>query len=77
MENLTVSMMEIKELVYSNILSSVLRSSHRRCSVKKGVLRNFTKLTGKRLYQSLFVNKVACLTPLFFNKIAVLRPASL
>ena len=58
MENLTVSMMEIKELVYSNILSSVLRSSHRRCSVKKGVLRNFTKLTGKHLCQSLFFNKV-------------------
>ena len=29
------------------------RSSHQRCSVKKGVLRNFTKFTGKHLYQSL------------------------
>ena len=27
---------------------------------KKGVLRNFTKLTGKHLCQSLFFNKVAC-----------------
>ena len=26
------------------------RSSHRRCFVKKGVLRNFTKLTGNSLY---------------------------
>ena len=26
---------------------------------KKGVLRNFAKFTGKRLYQSLFFNKVA------------------
>ena len=26
---------------------------------KKGVLRNFTKFTGKHLYQSLFFNKVA------------------
>ena len=26
---------------------------------KKGVLRNFTKFTGKNLYQSLFFNKVA------------------
>ena len=30
------------------------RSSHRRCSVKKGVLRNFTKFTGKHLRQRLF-----------------------
>ena len=28
------------------------------CSVKKGVLRNFTKFSGKRLCQSLFFNKV-------------------
>ena len=33
------------------------RSSHRRCSVKKGVLRNFAKLTGKHLCQRLFFNK--------------------
>ena len=30
-----------------------------RCSVKKVVLRNFAKVTGKRQYQSLFFNK-AC-----------------
>ena len=35
------------------------RSSHRRCSVRKGVLRNFTKFTGKQLCQNLFFNKVA------------------
>ena len=35
------------------------RSSHRWCSVKKSVLRNFTKFTGKHLCQSLFFNKVA------------------
>ena len=35
------------------------RSSHRRCSVRKGVLRNFTKFTGKHLCQSLFLNGVA------------------
>ena len=35
------------------------RSSHQRCSVKKGVLRNFAKFTGKHLYQSLFFNKIA------------------
>ena len=36
-----------------------LRSSHQRCSVRKGVLRNFTNFTGKQLHQSLFFNKVA------------------
>ena len=35
------------------------RSSHQRCSVKKGVLWNFAKFTGKHLWQSLFFNKVA------------------
>ena len=41
----------------------LFRSSHRRCSVKIGVLRNFTKFTGKDLCQSLFFNKVAGLRP--------------
>ena len=35
------------------------RSSHRRCSVRKGVLRNFAKFTGKYMCQSLFFHKVA------------------
>ena len=30
-----------------------MRSSHQRSFMKKGVLRNFTKLTGKHLCQSL------------------------
>ena len=34
------------------------RKSHRRCSVKKVVLRNFAKITEKHLCQSLFFNKV-------------------
>ena len=34
------------------------RSSHYRCSVKEGVIRNFAKLTGKHLGQRLFFNKV-------------------
>ena len=37
---------------------------------KKGVLRNFTKLTGKHLCQSLFFNKVAGLKHTFFYKTA-------
>ena len=39
------------------------RSSHRRCSVKNGVLRNFAKFTGKDLCQSPFYNKVAGFRP--------------
>ena len=35
------------------------RSSHQRCSVKKRVLRNFAKFTGKHLCPRLFFNKVA------------------
>ena len=33
------------------------RSSHQRCSMKKGVLRNFRKFTGKHLCQSVFIKK--------------------
>ena len=39
------------------------RSSHRRYSFKKCVLRNFAKFTGKHLCQSLFFSKVAGLRP--------------
>ena len=38
----------------------------RRCSVREGVLRDFAKLAGKHLCQSIL-----------FNKVAVLRPATL
>ena len=44
------------------MLSILLRnkwSSHQRCSVRKGVLRNFVNFTGKHLWQSLFFNKIA------------------
>ena len=37
----------------------IFKSRHRRCSVRKGVLKNFAKFTGKHLCQSLFFNKVA------------------
>ena len=46
-----------------DIVLELLRSSHRRCSVKKGVLRKFAKFTGKHLCQSLFFNKVAAPRP--------------
>ena len=45
-----------------------------RCSVKKGVPRNFEKFTGKHLCQSLFFNKFP---GLFFNKVEVIRSATL
>ena len=38
---------------------SGVESSHPRCSLKKGFLRNFAKFTGKQLCQSLFLDKVA------------------
>ena len=47
-------------LVFQNTkrLNEPYRSSHPRCSIKKGVLKNFAKFTGKHLCQSLFFNKV-------------------
>ena len=47
----------------NNINEYISRSSHQRCSIKKCVLRNFAKFTGKHLCQSLFFNKVAGLRP--------------
>ena len=41
----------------------MFRSSYQKCSIKKGVLRNFAKFTGKYLCQSLFFNKIAGLGP--------------
>ena len=37
--------------------SQSYKNSHRRCSVRKGVLRNLAKFTGKHLCQSLFFNQ--------------------
>ena len=45
-----------------------VKSSHQRCSIKKGVLRNFAKFTGKRLCQSLFFNKVAVAGKMNFSR---------
>ena len=41
----------------------LFRSSHQRCSMKKDVLRNFAKFTGKHLSESPFLNKIARLGP--------------
>ena len=47
---------------------NTFRSSHRRCSVKKGVLRNTAKFTGKQLCQSLFLHKIAGFRPVTLFK---------
>ena len=39
------------------------RSSHRGCSIKRRVLKNFAKFTRKQQRRSLFFNKVLSLTP--------------
>ena len=54
------------------IPKTVFRSSHQRCYVRKGVLRNFTKFTGKHLYQSIFFNKVGGLRHAKHAKQAIL-----
>ena len=61
----------------TNPLLRRFRSSHRMCSVKKGALRNFAKLTGKDLWQSLFFNKVAGLWPVTLLKKETLAQAFL
>ena len=48
--------------------SPLLRNNHRSCSVRKSVLRNFAKFTGKYLCQVLFYNKVACPEPATLSK---------
>ena len=37
---------------------NLFRSSHQRCSMKKNVLNNFAKFTGKHMHKSHFFNKV-------------------
>ena len=46
--------LKINYVFYSSTSDSLYRSSHWRCAVRKGVLRNFLKLTRKHLCQSLF-----------------------
>ena len=63
-----------KEALHSNFLVANLRSlrgnrrSHRRCSVRNGILRKLAKFTGKHLCQSLFFNKVSGLRSLTLLK---------
>ena len=50
-------------LRFTNACCSLIRSSHRRCSIKISVLKTFAKFTGKHLCRSLSLNKVAGLNP--------------
>ena len=52
-------LVKLQAEVTKQYLHTVVRSTHRRCSVEKGVLKKFTKFTGKYQCQSLFFNKVA------------------
>ena len=45
--------------IWLEISGFTSRSSHRKCSMKKGVHKNFAKFTGKHLCQSLFFKNVA------------------
>ena len=40
--------------------STIFRSSHRRCSMKKAILKHFAIFAGKQLCRLLFFNKVEC-----------------
>ena len=50
-------------IAFAITIQMTTRSSHQRCSVRKGVLRNFAKFTGKHLCQVLFYNEVPDLQP--------------
>ena len=50
------------------LLKRNVKSSRSEVFCKKGVLRNFTKFTGKHRRQSLFFNKVAGLRPVTLLK---------
>ena len=52
----------------NNENSSKLQKQRPGVFYKKGILKNFTKFTGKHLCQSLFLNKVAGLRPVTLFK---------
>ena len=56
------------QLVTGNLLKATRIRSHRRCSVRKVVLRNSKKFTGRHLCQSLFFNKVAGFKPVLWHR---------
>ena len=46
-------------MILATLYTVKSRSSHRRCPVRKGILRNSAKFTGKHLCQGPFFDKVA------------------
>ena len=58
--------MNVAKFLRTTFYTTPPRSRHQRCSMKKGVLRNFTKFTGKHLCHSLIFSKVACIRPATF-----------
>ena len=61
-KHLWVAASDLKK-IYVKVSYLKNRSSQQRCSMIKGVLKKYAKLTGKHLCQSLFLNKVAGLRP--------------
>ena len=61
--NFSVAVLEIKSQYV--VIEVSTEAVARRCSFKKGILRNFAKFTGKHLRQGPFFNKIAgfCLRP--------------
>ena len=55
-------------LTLNKCYREVPKGSHRWCSVKKGVLRNFARFTGRHLCQSLFLNSWQRCFPVNFAK---------
>ena len=53
----------VLENLFLVFVNCIWRSSHQRCSIEISVLKNFTKFTGKHLYQSFFFNEAAGLRP--------------
>ena len=64
----TLQPLNLYRLINTSSCFVKFRISHQRCSVRKSVLRNFTKFTGKHLCQSLFFNKVTGLACNFIQK---------
>ena len=69
--SLSQEMLYCHVIVVVNAISVVQRridrSSHRKFSIKKGVLTNFSKFTGKHLCQSLLLNFPKFVGPLFIT----------
>ena len=58
--------MKSVEKIFSNKLNTV-RSSHRKCTVKKGVLRNFAKFTGKITKNIFFTEHLRTTASVLYN----------